>query len=382
MLKKPLTIGIDIRDLKTAKTGTRTYLEELCKAIHKRSGEKLTIHFLDTSLPIVKGTSKFSRYQSHLYYHLWKQIILPLKAARKHCDFVFCTDNFVPLIHLGYQTVPVFHDAFFYEHPEHYGKLWLKLYHLTALPAARRAAFIVTPTFYAKKQLVQHTQLHAAQFKVIYEGPKTKVDHPSATILTRLKLLPQQYILHVGSPFQRKNIPALVRAFAALKTQYPSPLKLVLAGPVKDLQDETELLHILQTIQQSGYTADIVLTGYLREEELAAIYTYALFYAFPSLNEGFGIPVLEAFQYEIPVMVADNTSLPEVGGDAVLTFNPTDEQDITAKMHLLQSDSQLRSQLIAAGKERVRSFTWDRTAAELLQLFLLHQSSTDKKENI
>ncbi|WP_316742801.1 glycosyltransferase family 1 protein [Pedobacter antarcticus] len=373
MYKKHLNIGIDIRDLQTAKTGTRTYLEELCKALYKLSGENLTIHFLDTKLSAGPGESKLSKYSNHFFYQLWKQVILPLKAARKHCDFVLCTDNFVPLVRLGYQTVPVFHDAFFFENPEHYGKLWLKLYHLTALPAARKSAFVITPTAYAQKQLAHYTNIPQDHFKVVYEGPKTRIDHPSAAVLQQFNLLPQQYILHVGSPFKRKNIPALIRAFAALKTENPSSIKLVLAGPDHGLQDNTELLQIQHEIQTSGYAQEIIITGYLSEDELAGIYTYALFYVFPSLNEGFGIPVLEAFQYGIPVMVADNTCLPEVGGDAVLTFNPKDDGDITAKMHSLQENAQLRSRLIQAGKARLSYFSWDKAATELIQLFKEHQ---------
>lgn len=372
--KKILTIGIDIRDLKTAQTGTRTYLEELSIALCNRSGEDLHVHLLDTSLNISAGQSRLSKYKYHFLYQLWKQIILPIKAARKHCDFVFCTDNFVPLIHLGYQTVPVFHDAFFFENPEHYGKLWLKLYHRTALPAARRSAFIVSPSHYAKKQLTHYTQIPEEQYKVIYEGPKSKIDHPSATVLQKFNLLPQQYILHVGSPFTRKNIPALIRAFAALKTQQDSGIKLVLAGPSRNLQDSAEFELIQQEIERSGYQTDIIITGYLNETELAGIYTYALFYAFPSLNEGFGIPVLEAFQYGIPVMVADNSCLPEIGADAVLTFNPHQDQDITAKMLLLLNDAELRKTLIEKGKERLKSFSWDFAADQLIQLFRQHQA--------
>ncbi|MEN0056941.1 MAG: hypothetical protein AAGC65_24895, partial [Mucilaginibacter sp.] len=145
-MAKPLTVAVDIRDLRLAKTGTRTYLEEVCKAFKKMESEQLHFHFLDTLFPVYTGNSKWLKLVEHARYQLWKQLFLPLKAWSKGCDIVFCTDNFVPLIHLGYQTIPVFHDAFFFETPDDYGKLWLWLYKKTAIPAARRSPFVVTPT--------------------------------------------------------------------------------------------------------------------------------------------------------------------------------------------------------------------------------------------
>ena len=166
-MNKPLIIGIDIRDLRLAKTGTKTYLEELCHAFRRLENDNYQFHFLDTRIPGHKSDTKPNKYAEHFAYQLWKQVLLPIKAWRKNCDILFCTDNFVPLIHLGYQTVPVFHDAFFFENPEHYGKLWLKLYHLTAIPAAKRSAFIVTPTLYAQQQIHRYTNIPLEKLKDI-----------------------------------------------------------------------------------------------------------------------------------------------------------------------------------------------------------------------
>jgi glycosyltransferase involved in cell wall biosynthesis len=113
----------------------------------------------------------------------------------------------------------------------------------------------------------------------------------------------------------------------------------------------------------------VILTGYLNNNELSMIYAHALMYVFPSTNEGFGIPVLEAFYYQIPVLVANNTCLPEVGGDAVITFDPYSDDDIYEKMSRLISNPDLKKLLINKGKHRLKEFSWEKTAKELVRIF-------------
>lgn len=368
-MKRPLTIGVDIRDLRLAKTGTKTYLEELCRAFKQLDDKHIQFRFLDTGVPVYTGNSKLGKYTEHFRYQLWKQVVLPAKAWLNHCDIVFCTDNFVPLLQLGYQAVPVFHDAFFFENPEHYGKLWLKLYHKTAIPAAKKAAFIVTPTIYARQQIHQYTGIPQQQLKVVYEGPKTMDRLPDKSILNKFNLQQSNYILHVGSMFKRKNIPSLVHAFKQLKTTTGSSVKLVLAGPPSASKGSNDFELVLQAIEDTGLEKEIVLTGYLSDPELAGIYANALMYVFPSTNEGFGIPILEAFAYNLPVLVANNTCLPEVGGDAVLTFDPFDTADICNKMTRVLEDQELRAELIRKGQMRLKDFSWKKAALELVNLF-------------
>lgn len=368
-MKHKITIGVDIRDLRVAKTGTKTYLEELCAAFRMSEDESCLFHFIDTSVKVYQGNSKAGKYIEHLRYQLWKQLILPVKAWRRKCDILFCTDNFVPLLHLGYQTVPVFHDAFFFENPEQYGKLWLKLYHLTAIPAARNSAFIVTPTAYARQQIHQYTGIALDQLKVIHEGPKTMAIHEDTDVLSLYNLEQSNYVLHVGSMFKRKNIPALIKAFKQLKDQHNTTLKLVLAGPLSANKDSNDFEAIQDAISETGLGTDVVITGYLKDSELASIYSGALMYVFPSINEGFGIPVLEAFRYNLPVLVANNTALPEVGGDAVITFDPFDSNDICKQMESVLMNENLRTNLIAKGKLRLLQFQWKESAEQLITLF-------------
>lgn len=381
-MRKRIKIGIDIRDLKIARTGTQTYLKELCREFKAMEDENYQFYFFDTSLPIYKGEFKALKIIEHIRYQIWKQITLPLKAFFKGCDILFCTDNYVPLIKLGFKTVPVFHDAFFFENPEHFNKHWLWLYRKLAVPAARNSPIVVTPTHYAKKQIQYYTEFDHDKLIVIYEGPKSlradkgqyqvqgRNNKLGEKILSNFDFISGEYILHVGVMNKRKNIPALIRAFKMLKEKEASSLKLVLAGQMDNKTHSSDTEEIWKAIKDSNLEEDIILTGYLSDEELDKVYGGALMYVFPSLNEGFGIPILEAWSYYLPVLVADNTCLPEVGGNAVLTFDPLNSNDMAEKIELIWRDKRTRSDLIEKGRLRLKGFTWKNTAESLLNEFI------------
>jgi len=370
-MHKPLVIGVDVRDLKVAKTGTRTYLLELCREFEKMQSDTVRFEFLDTTLPAYTGNNKLLKWAEHLRYQTWKQVILPLKARSKHCDIVFCTDNFVPLVHLGYQTVPVFHDAFFFETPQDYGKLWLWLYKKTALPAARRSPVIITPTEHAKKQLQNFTGIPAQKLEVVFEGARSSAKSAEQVHLDSLGLpvKSKEYILHVGSFFKRKNLPALIAAFGKLKTGGYANIKLVLAGPLPASKTENDYRDVIEAIAKYTVEKDVILTGYIPDSHLEVLYKNALLYAFPSVNEGFGLPVLEAFSNDVPVIVANNTCLPEVGGDAVLRFDPFSTDDMLRTIKQVLDDEMLRDTMVTKGRERLKAFSWRKTAEQLVEIF-------------
>ncbi|MFD0750831.1 glycosyltransferase family 4 protein [Mucilaginibacter calamicampi] len=370
-MHKPLIIGVDVRDLKVAKTGTRTYLLELCREFKEMQRDNLRFEFLDTNAAVYTGNNKLLKWAEHLRYQIWKQVILPLKARSKGCDIVFCTDNFVPLIRLGYQTIPVFHDAFFFETPRDYGRLWLWLYKKTALPAARRSPVIITPTEHSKRRLQSFTGINAEKFAVVFEGARNSEKSAGQVGLDtlRLPIKLKQYILHVGSFFKRKNLPALITAFAKLKAAGYTELKLVLAGPLPASKTENDYREVIEAITKNNVENDVVLTGYLSDNDLDLLYKNALLYAFPSVNEGFGLPVLEAFSNDLPVVVSNNTCLPEVGGQAVLSFDPFDTDDIFKTIKSVLDDEALRDTMIFEGRERLKEFSWKKTAEQLVEIF-------------
>lgn len=362
---KRIKVGIDVRDLRIAKTGARTYLEEISKEF-KKGKDGFEFYFFDTFLPVYTGKNKFLKLIEQARFTFYKQVALPIMAGLRGCDIVFCTDFFVPWLKLGYQTIPVFHDAFFWEYPTHYNKYWLWLFNNLCVPAAKKAAFIVTPTQYAKKMLLQYLKVPESKIAAIYEAPKTFIAIDRSE---QLLMVPTgKYLLHVGVFEKRKNLIVLIEAFAKLHLNFPD-LKLVLGGhfsPKNDMDDSTL---VLKAIQKHQLEQDVLLPGYLPDHLLSAYYKNAYAYIFPSVNEGFGLPVLEAFQHRIPVLIANNTCLPEVGGNATISFDPYSSEDLYQKITLLLENPELRNQLILKGTQRLQHFSWARTADELLELF-------------
>jgi len=373
MAKKPLTVGVDIRALKVAKTGIKTYLEELCREFKTLEQDELRFHFLDTTFSVYNGNNKLLKWVGHARFQLWKQLLLPLKAWSKKCDIVFCADDCVPYIHLGYRTIHSIHDAFCFESPEDYGRAWLWMYKNTAIPSAKRSPLIITATSYGKKQISHFMNIPADKLVVVHEGPRRlnyeKITTNPTDVFNKFHITPGNYILHVGAMYRRKNLVALAKAFIELKkTGYPL-LKLVLAGSPINSKIENDPELILTLIKEAGLTDDVIFTGYTTDNELEHLYTNALMYVFPSLNEGFGLPVLEAFTHNLPVLVSNNTCLPEVGGEAVLTFDPFDVNDMTIKIKSVLDDAELRKEMISKGQKRLEHFTWRSTALQIIDVF-------------
>ena len=126
---------------------------------------------------------------------------------------------------------------------------------------------------------------------------------------------------------------------------------------------------IKDAIMQQQLTNDVILTDYLCDAEVQQLYQKAKLYVFPSINEGFGIPVLEAFKYQVPVVIANNTCLPEVAGQGAKSFNPFSVQDMANAISTLLKDEALRQTYIEKGNAQLQNFSWDKTAGALMQLF-------------
>ena len=277
-MAKRIIIGIDTRDLQIAKTGTRTYLEELCNQF-KINDPRFQFYFLDTSIPVYTGKNKLLKLVEQLRFIFWKQITLPIKAVYHRCDIVFCTDYFVPFLHLGFITIPVFHDAFFWEYPGHYNKYWLILFKILGLGAAKRSPFIITPSLYTRKRINCFSGIPIEKIVCIYEAPKSLPAKPAwaeqRSILNLYPVLSQPFLLHVGTFEKRKNLPVLIKAFAQLsRTDYPF-FKLVLIGQVSPKKDMDDCGIIAELIKQNELEDRVILTGYVNDEVLRIFYQKA-----------------------------------------------------------------------------------------------------------
>ena len=357
---------MDVRDLRLASTGTKTYLDELLKVFRTLHGLEIDLLEFNSSWKPYWGHSKWGKGWEHIQFFVWKQITLPLKTFFSGRDVLICTDYYVPLIKLKAKHLVVFHDALFFDHPEYYNPIWLKLFKGIALPAARKADAIIAPSYFSKERLLLHEKSFEGKIKVVYQGRKTIREDVGVTSSTQQafdKLDGKPYILHVGVLEKRKNLAFLIRVVHEIrKTQ---DVKLLLVGrPNPKIFNNSEK-EILDTIAELNMHEHVVFAGYVPDEDLRSLYRGALVYAFPSIYEGFGIPILEAFHFQVPVAVANNSCLQEIGGDAVLGFDPFDMEDAKKALLILINSSEVREKQIMLGNELSRSFSWDNSAKEI-----------------
>jgi glycosyltransferase involved in cell wall biosynthesis len=365
-----IRVAIDIRDLKLATTGSLTYLEAVIYEFKKgRPGFEFL--FFDTNYTAYLGSNPLYKIREHIRFFIWKQITLPYKAYQNKCDIVFCTDYFVPICRFNFVTIPVFHDAFFKEYPAHYNRLWLILFNFFGLWGAKNAKAIVVPTHYAAERVATCYELSIDKIKVVYEAPKITLNQKELLndLDPSLPMVEGKYILHVGTFDKRKNIPFLIKAFKALVQQGHTNLKLVLVGS-SNKKMNSDATNEIQAIANDPVLKDkIILTGYLDKGNLLSMYQNAFIYVFPSINEGFGLPILEAFKFQLPLLIANNTCMPEVAADAAIGFDPYNVNDLVAQLNRFIQDEHLRNDLIQKGNTRLQEFNWEKSCNQLLDIF-------------
>jgi glycosyltransferase involved in cell wall biosynthesis len=233
----------------------------------------------------------------------------------------------------------------------------------------KRATVIVTPSASAKHDIAQHLGVNPKRIAVIPNGvdPAKFNRRPLAEVESvRAKyLLPSDYILFVGNLEPRKNLARLINAYTGLPHDLHEKYALVLIGGAGWLNGELE---DKITQAQAAGARIIRPTGYVTDSDLPAVFTGARLLAWPTLHEGFGMPILEAMATGTPVLTARNSSLPEVAGDAALYVDESDEQDISRGLQRLLTDEALRRQLIAAGHSQASRLTWAAAARKLATL--------------
>jgi glycosyltransferase involved in cell wall biosynthesis len=281
----------------------------------------------------------------HRAGHAWEQTALPLRAARMHARALLCPANVAPLAFP--RTVVVIHDAAVLRHPAWYSRAYAA-WQRRLLPAvARRALHVVTVSEFSRGELVELLGLAPERVSVIPGGVGpafTPAADPEPA--RRAHGLQRPYVLCVASQIARKNLGALVPAAAQLAGE---GIDVVVAGGHRP------------QFAPEGELAGLRLLGPVEDGLLPGLYAGAQAFVLPSLHEGFGLCVLEAMAAGVPVVAADAGALPETAGGAAHLVAPEPEPLRIALTDLL-ADPAERARLRAAGLERARSFSWDRTA--------------------
>ena len=302
--------------------------------------------------------------RNRVQWVLGEQTALPLLARRGRVDLLHSLASTAPLWGRFRRVVTV-HDLIYARFPEAHAGLRDKGMRVLVPAAARRSDRVIADSQSTRDDLIELLGIPAGRIDVVPLGlgvPPRGSPLPEPATRERFDLGQRRVLLSLSAKRPHKNLAALIGALAVLPAE--SRPVLVLAG--YPTAHEQELRNRAAAL---GVGRDVRFPGWISREEVEGLWALASAFVFPSLYEGFGLPVLEAMARGVPVACSNASSLPEVAGEAALLFDPRDEAQIAAVLSRLLGDPQLRERLRAAGHERARLFTWRQTARLTLESY-------------
>jgi glycosyltransferase involved in cell wall biosynthesis len=313
-------------------------------------------------------------FENHVAGDLWLLGYLPFRLCRLGVDVYHGPAVFLPLVKLGYRTVVTIHDLVSFLFPETVPRKYALYMRLMTRLAVRSADRIIAVSGATRDDLTRILRVPDEKVVVIHEAvaPEfaTGGDPAAVTGVMERYNIRRPYCLFVGNLEPRKNLSRLIEAFGLLHARRATapggarPLQLVLVGTRGWLYSG-----IFTTVATQGATPDIVFTGYVPAGDLPALYAGAECFVFPSLYEGFGLPVLEAMAAGTPVVASRVGAIPEVAGDAALLVDARRPAELAEAIGTVLSDATLRARLVARGRARARQFTWEAVARQTLAVY-------------
>jgi glycosyltransferase involved in cell wall biosynthesis len=297
-------------------------------------------------------------------YPRWNLFARPaLPASLRAADVLHATNHVaIPPAAEGQRLVVTVHDLAFEYFPGLFPRPWRLLYKAALRAAVRRADAILTPSRNTAEDVLSRTHVDPRKLHVVPLASSLPTGALDADeVLARLKV-PSPYVLFVGTLEPRKNLVRLVRAYRRVAAD-GFPHALVLAGPLGWHHES-----LMRELALRG-PGEIVMTGSLSDDELDAVYRAAAVFVYPSLYEGFGLPVVEAMARGVPVVASSTSAVPEVAGDAAIGVNPRSVRDIARAIESLIADVDLADRSAARGRAQAERFSWDETARLTLEVY-------------
>jgi glycosyltransferase involved in cell wall biosynthesis len=365
-----MRIGIDSRSVIGKKAGFGQYTDNLLSQLSKIDKENHYTLFFSKNSEIKYPSFDNKVIRLFRFPELWEQLRLPIEAAAEKIDLLHCPTNPGPIF-APCKRVFTLHDVNYMRYPEFsYDKKTQWYWSLFSRAAAKAADLIITISSFSKKEIIELFNVPEEKVEVIYLAAgdnfrQIKLGKESEKIdsLRKKYCLPGEFILFVGTVSPRKNLVTLLRAIAKLKKKGIKE-KLVIVG---DSGWKTKELSII--INELNLNKEIIFAGYVSEEELLLFYNLASVFVFPSIYEGFGLPVLEAMKSGCPVVASNNSCLPEIAGKAGLLVDPLDSTAFAEAIEKVLTDSLLRKRMILLGKKRASEFSWKKTAEQTIKAY-------------
>ena len=296
----------------------------------------------------------------------WTHLRLPLRLLRGSDDLLHCPFYTLPVF-CPCPSVVTIHDITFDLHPEWFTTRGRVAFGGFASASARKARRVLTVSECSRRDIIAAYGVPEERVIAVplAADPEFRpVEDPATLRHVRRKYdLGETYLLHVGSITPRRNIPRLLEAFSRVRSRAPG-LMLALAGRLEEPSPP-----LAPEIASRGLEGAVKVAGYVDAADLPALYTAATAVVYPSLYEGFGLPVLEAMACGAPVLASNASCLPEIAGDAALLVDPQDVEAMAAGIWSLLADAPLRARLAEKGRARAAAFSWQRTARETLEVY-------------
>jgi glycosyltransferase involved in cell wall biosynthesis len=368
----PLHIALDAHSVGAGLAGNESYITNLIEALAELDSVNRYTLYVTKEAAVERFHNRWPHVRVQKTWPHTPLVRIPLTLAAE------LRRRPVDLLHVQYTAPPLapcpvvatIHDLSFEHLPQTFKRRSRMQLRLTVRRTARSASHILVPSEHTRRDLIETYRVEPERVSVTPLAAPAHFapveDESKVRRVRELYKLKGDYILAVGSIQPRKNLSLLIAAYADLRRARPQANlpQLALVGKKAWLYDET-----LRALDESGLRDLTVLTGYVAEADLPALYTGALCFVYPSYFEGFGLPPLEAMQCGTPVITGNRTSLREVVHDAGLLFDPFDKEALKAALAQMIDDANLRARLSVKGRERARHFSWRETARLTLQAY-------------
>ncbi len=366
-------IGIDCR--MWDESGIGRYLRNLVLNLSKEDSENTYFLFFLKKNKNIKLPDNFIEVEANFgWYGAVEQIRFPKLLNSYNLDLVHFPHFNVPIFYRGRYIVTIhdlIHQHFSTKKTTTLSPVFYRIkrvgYNRVFHQAILKSEKILTPSNFVKNQLIDEWDVDSKKISVTYEGVDEEIlefvkkdsDKNFKFIKEKFKIN-GRFLFFIGNAHPHKNVTRLIRVFKKINEKYPE-LQLVLSGKRNYFWDDT--------LRFAKNDKNIIYTDYVNDEELVSLYKNAEVFVMTSLEEGFGIPILEAMACGCPVVSSDKGSLREIGNDAVLYFDPLNDNDIEEKIIKILEDKKYKEELIKKGEKRVREFSWKKMAQQTLEIY-------------
>jgi len=358
-----MKIAFDARYAQEDLVGVGKYIKYLVTELSGK-GIECTLFYSQQPAYKISGENIYSKILPTNNRYIFEQILLPIAFLKEKFDIyhalgnngipIFCPIKSVLTVH---DVIPLeIKDYFSYSPFPILSKLSYLFRLITSLSLAKK---IITVSNYTKNEVINKFWINSKKIYAIHSG---------SPVLGKVSSLPEslknkEYILNNGGIDIRKNLDTLIDSFLLVNQKYPK-MKLVITGKNDRIQN------ILQKqIAKLGLTDSVIFTGYITDEKLGAAIKSSKLVCYPTLSEGFGFPILEAFGYGVPVITSNTSAIPEIAGSAAILVDPKNVDELSNAINEGLVNHNLRQKMISEGKKRYNMFNWEKTANEYISLY-------------